>query len=81
MQYDIRSLNNDDNKVRLAEPITEMDYWIYEIMSFAEALPKSAQIRIFRFAMELAVSYGWLRNMLKFKHESVMFLSHEKKKK
>ena len=79
MQYDVRSLNDGNDKVRLAKPITEMDYWVYEIMSFAEALPKEAQMRIFRFAVELAVSYGWLRDKLKFKHESVMLFSGEKK--
>ena len=80
MQYDVQNLNDDDNKVRLAKPITEMDYWVYETMCFAESLPKEAQIRIFRFAMELAVSYGWLRDKLKFKHSSVMLFSDEKKK-
>ena len=79
MQYDVRNLSNDDDKVRLAKPITEMDYWLYEIMSFAESLPKEAQMRIFRFAMELAISHGWLRNKLKFKHKSVMLFSHKKK--
>ncbi len=71
MKYDIQIASG---KVKLAQPITEMDYLIYEIMSFTEALPIKEQQKIYRFIIKHAVNCGWLKNSLQFKHNAVIIL-------
>ena len=58
MEYDIQT---PDGKVKLAQPITEMEFLIYEIMAFTEALPIKEQQKIYRFVTKQAINCGWLK--------------------
>ena len=69
-----RDIQTASWKVKLAQPITEMDYLIYEIMTFTEALPIDEQRKIHRFIAKRAVACGWLQNKLEFKHNATMIL-------
>ena len=69
-----RNIQTASGKVKLAQPITEMDYLIYEIIAFTEALPIDEQRKIYRFIAKRAVACGWLQNKLEFKHNATMIL-------
>ena len=57
-----------DKKVKLAQPIKYMPFYVYEIMCFAEILPKSEQKKALKNIMIHAYECGAFKHKTKFKH-------------
>lgn len=55
-------------RVKLAQPLKYMDYYIYEIMSYAEILPVQEQKKMLRKVVQRAVKYGAFTDEVPFKH-------------